>query len=407
MTHIVIIGGGLAAGTAAKTLRKEGFDGDVTIVTEEKHAPYQRPPLSKGYLAGKEGADAVILQPTEWYADQGIYLRTSTRATKIDPAAHEVSLDDGSVLRYDSALLATGASPRSLPLDGAELTGVRTLRRLDDADDLADQLRGGGKRLVIIGSGWIGMEVGATARVLGNEVTVLERDPVPLALALGAEMGEVFRALHLEHGVDLRTSANVERIAGAKRAEAVVVDGETLPADIVLIGVGAAPNTTLAEDAGLRILNGVLTDSSLRTSAPDVYAAGDVANAYHPVIQRHLRSEHWANALHAGPVAARAMLGKTASFVEIPYFYSDQFELSMGSGLRATHDRGAAGRSRGPRGARVRRILGRRRRIIAGMNVNVPKVNKAVQALIRSGGMMNVQSLRDPSIPLESLVEEH
>ena len=197
---------------------------------------------------------------------------------------------------------------------------------------------------------------------LGNEVTVLERDPVPLALALGDEMGEVFRALHLEHGVDLRTSVDVERITGDGSAEGVVVDGEAVPADIVLIGVGAAPNTALAEDAGLRIHNGILTDSALRTSAPDVYAAGDVANAYHPVIQRHLRSEHWANALHAGPVAARAMLGMPASFVDIPYFYTDQFDLSMElSGYAPLMADAQLVVPRRPRGARVHRLLGGRR----------------------------------------------
>jgi len=406
MTHIVIIGGGVAAGTAAKTLRKEGFDGDVTIVSEEAHPPYQRPPLSKGYLAGKEGMDAVILQPTEWYAEQGMDLRTSTRAVSLDPTAHEVVLDDDSILGYDSVLLATGASPRSLPLEGAELPGVRTLRRLDDSDDLAAQLRAGGRRLVIIGSGWIGMEVGATARDLGNEVTVLERDPVPLALALGDEMGEVFRALHLEHGVDLRTSVNVERITGSESAEGVVVDGEVVPADIVLIGVGAAPNTTLAENAGLRIHNGILTDSSLRTSAPDVYAAGDVANAYHPVIQRHLRGEHWANALHAGPVAARAMLGMPASFVDIPYFYTDQFDLSMELSGYAPLMADARLVVRGDReGREFIAFWVDRGRIVSGMNVNVWKVNKTVQALIRSGSIVDVDRLRDPSTPLESLLE--
>jgi 3-phenylpropionate/trans-cinnamate dioxygenase ferredoxin reductase subunit len=407
MAHIVIIGGGVAAGTAAKTLRKEQFDGDITVITEEPHPPYQRPPLSKGYLAGDEGVDAVILQPEEWYADQGIDLRTSTRAVGLDPATHEIELGDGSLLRYDSVLLATGASARGLPLDGVDLPGVHTLRRLDDADDLAAELRGGGKRLVVIGSGWIGMEVGATARTLGNEVTILGRDPVPLEAAIGAEMGEVFGALHCRHGVDLRTSVNVERITGGGRAEAVVVDGESLPADLVLIGVGATPNTELAEAAGLRILNGVLTDSALRTGAPDVYAAGDVANPYHPVLQRHLRSEHWANAQHAGPVAARGMLGRPATFADIPYFYTDQFDVSMELSGYAPLMADAEVVVRGDVGAReFVAFWVDAERVVAGMNVNVPKVNKPVQALIRSGGIIDVESLRDPSIPLESLLEE-
>ena len=302
-------------------------------------------------------------------------------------------------------LLATGASPRSLPLEGADLPGVRTLRRLDDSDDLAAQLQGGGKRLVVIGSGWIGMEVGATARGLGNEVTVLERDPVPLGIALGAEMGEVFRALHEENGVDLRTSVNVERITGTGRVEAVVVDGESVPADLVLIGVGAAPNTQLAEKAGLRINNGVLTDSALRTGAPDVYAAGDVANAYHPVIQRHLRSEHWANALHAGPVAARSMLGQRVSFSEVPYFYTDQFDLGMELSGYAPLMADAQLIVRGDLEAReFIAFWVDSGRVVGGMNVNVWDVNEAVQALIRSGQSVAADDLRDPSVPLESLL---
>ena len=406
MSHMVIVGGGLAAGTAAKTLVDEGFDGEVTIVTEEAHPPYQRPPLSKGYLAGKESLDAVILRPREWYAEHGIDLRTSTRAVSLDPAAHEVGLADGTILGYDSALLATGSSPRTLPLEGADLPGVATLRRLEDSDTLASQLRDGGRRLVLIGSGWIGMEVAATARELGNHVTILERDPVPLAAALGTEMGEVFRGLHEEHGVDLRTSVDVQKISGADRADGVVVDGETVPADIVLIGVGAVPNTGLAERAGLRLGNGILTDSALRTSAPDVFAAGDVASAYHPVIQRHLRSEHWANALHAGPVAARSMLGQPASFADIPYFYTDQFDLGMELSGYAPLMASAELIVRGDVDAREFIALWMDDgRVVGGMNVNVWKVNKAVQALIRSGDRVDPDRLADPAIPLQSLLE--
>lgn len=406
MAHIIIVGGGVAAGEAAKTLRNEGYEGDVTVLAEEAHPPYQRPPLSKGYLAGSEGADAVILRPRDWYAEQHIDLRTSTAVVGLDPAVHEVTLADGSRLGYDAVLLATGAAPRSLPLPGADLPGVRMLRRLDDSDELATELRAGGRRLVIIGSGWIGMEVGATARGLGNEVTVLERDPVPLAAALGAEMGEVFRTLHLDNGVDLRTSVNVERIAGTDRADGVVVDGKTVPADVVLIGVGAVPNTGLGETAGLEIANGILTDSALRTSAPDVFAAGDVANAYHPVIQRHLRSEHWANARHAGPVAARAMLGMPASFSEIPYFYTDQFDLSMELSGYAPLMTDADIVVRGDREARefIAFWLDHGR-VVAGMNVNVPKVNKTVKALIGSGGMIDADALQDPAVPLETLLD--
>lgn len=405
MAHMLIIGGGMAGGTAAEALRDEGFDGDITVVAAEPYPPYQRPPLSKGYLAGKEGRDAAILHPAEWYAEHDITLRTGISATGIDVAAHRATLSDGTALAYDSVLLATGAQPRSLLLPGAELEGVRMLRRIDQSDDLAAALRDGGRRMVVIGAGWIGMEVAATARGYGNEVVIVERDAVPLAAALGAQMGEVFRDLHLDHGVDLRTAVDVSAIVGTTQAEGVVVDGETVAADLVLIGVGVAPDTALAESAGLRTLNGVLTDSALRTSAPDVYAAGDVANAFHPVVQRHLRSEHWANALGAGKVAARSMMGLAAPFDEIPYFYTDQYDLTMElSGyapLMADAD------------LVVRGDLESREfiafwvdddRVVGGMNVNVRKVNKKVQALIRSGERVGAERLRDADVPLESLL---
>jgi 3-phenylpropionate/trans-cinnamate dioxygenase ferredoxin reductase subunit len=404
MAHIVIIGGGVAAGSAAETLRDEGFDGDVTIVTAEPHPPYQRPPLSKGYLVGEEGRDAAILHPSEWYAEHEIDLKTSTPARAIDPSAHRVETSAGD-LAYDALLLATGASPRSLPIDGHDLEGVHSLRTIDDSDTLADQLRGGGKRLVLIGSGWIGMEVAASARTLGNDVTILERDPVPLAAAVGPRMGEVFRRLHQEHGVDLRTGVQVERIVGGDRAEGVVVDGETVPADLVLIGVGAVPNTQLASAAGLTVDNGILTDASLRTSAPDVYAAGDVANAYHPVIQRHLRSEHWANALGAGPVAARVMMGGSAVHDGIPYFYTDQYDLGMELSGYPPLMAGADLVIRGDVASReFVAFWVDDGRVVGGMNVNVWDVQDAIQDLIRSGERVPASALSDAETPLARLL---
>jgi len=405
MSHMLIIGGGLAGGTAAEALRDEGFDGDITLVAGEAHPPYQRPPLSKGYLGGTEGTDAVILHPADWYAAHGIRLITGTAVTVLDPSGHAVALADGTPIGYDAVLLATGATPRMLPLPGHELPGVMTLRRLDDSDALAEQIRGGGRRLAVIGAGWIGMEAAATARTLGNEATILERDAVPLGAALGREMGEVFRALHLEHGVDVRTSVGVERITGGDRADGVVVDGGTIAADIVLVGVGASPNTALAEQAGLEIRNGIVTDAALRTGAPDVFAAGDVANAFHPVLRQHLRSEHWANALNAGKVAARSMLGMPASFDDIPYFYTDQYDLGMELSGYAPLMADADLVVRGDLDARefiAFWIAGGR--VVAGMNVNVWDVNETVQALIRSDERIDPDRLGDPGVPLESLV---
>ncbi|HOA87686.1 MAG: FAD-dependent oxidoreductase [Microbacteriaceae bacterium] len=420
MSHFVIVGGGLAAASAAETLRTEGFEGEMTVVTRERHAPYQRPPLSKGYLAGKEGLDEVIVHPAQWYAEQGIDLRTATTAARLDPAAHTVTLggagSDGGdggggggapeTLRYDKLLLATGAVSRTLPIEGAELDGVYTLRTLDEADALRRELGGGGRSLVLIGSGWIGMEVGATARGLGNSVTILEREAVPLAVAVGPEMGTMFRRLHEANGVDLRTQVNVERIVGRDgHVTGVVVDGETVPADVVLIGVGAVPAMELARDAQLAEGNGILVDAALRTSAPDVFAAGDVASAFHPVVGRHQRSEHWANALNAGPVAARSMLGLPARFAQIPYFYTDQFDLGMElSGYPSLMAEAKLV---------IRGDIDRREfiafwvdhgRVVGGMNVNVWDVNEQVQELISSGETVDLAALRDPSTPLERLL---
>ncbi|WP_243073858.1 NAD(P)/FAD-dependent oxidoreductase [Microbacterium sp. SS28] len=404
MAHFVIVGGGLAAGKAVERLRKEGFAGEVTVLAAEPHPPYQRPPLSKGYLEGKEGTDAVILHPSEWYEEGGVDLRTGVSAAALDPADHRVSLDDGTTLSYDALLLATGSSPRRLPLEGADLEGVRTLRTLDDSNALAEQLRGGGKRLVLIGSGWIGMEVAATARTLGNEVTVLERDPVPLAAAIGAEMGAVFRDLHLENGVDLRASVDVEGITGSGHVDGVRVGGEVVPADLVVIGVGAVPNTSLAEEAGIRVEGGILADAALRTDAPDVFAAGDVANAFHPVVQRHLRSEHWDNALKAGSVAARSMLGIAASHNSIPYFYTDQFDLGMELSGYAPLMRDAQLVTRGD-------VAGREFiafwfdgvRVVGAMNVNVWDVQDQLKKLIRDATPVTAAALRDESVSLEHL----
>ncbi|QIG40019.1 FAD-dependent oxidoreductase [Microbacterium sp. 4R-513] len=404
MTHFVIVGGGLAAGKAVERLRKEGFDGDITVLAAEQHPPYQRPPLSKGYLEGKEGTDAVILHPADWYGEQGVELRTGVAATEIDPADHRVALADGSTLRYDKLLIATGSSPRRLPLDGAELSGVRMLRTLDDSDALAAELRGGGRRLVLIGSGWIGMEVAATAKTLGNDVTVLERGAVPLAAAVGAEMGAVFRDLHLAHGVDLRASVEVEGIMGGQRAEGVRVDGDVVPADLVVIGVGAVPNTALAEEAGIAVQNGIVTDASLLADAPDVYAAGDVASAYHPVIEQHLRSEHWDNALKSGAVAAKSMLGIPATHSTIPYFYTDQFDLGMELSGYAPLMKDAQVVTRGDVAAREFIAFWHDgERVVGAMNVNVWDVQDQLKKLIRDAAPFTADALRDESIDLEQL----
>ncbi len=403
MDTFVLIGGGLAGAKAAETLRAEGFDGRVVLIGEESEAPYERPPLSKGYLLGSDEREKARVHEPGWYEEHDVDLRTGTRAVGLDPAARRVELDTGESLSYDRLLLATGSSARRLPVPGADLDGVRYLRALPDADGLLAEFRKGGRRVVVVGGGWIGLEASAAARTHGNDVTVVEPQPTPLYGVLGQAMGEVFGRLHREHGVDLRTGTGVEAFVGSGTVTGVRTDtGEEIPADIVLVGVGAVPNTGLAEDAGLRVDRGVVTDAALRTSAPDVFAAGDVASAFHPLYARHVRVEHWANALNQGPAAARSMLGQDVSYDRVPYFFTDQYDLGMEySGLGGPGD-SVVCRGNPDDGEFIAFWLDGGR-VTAGMNVNVWDVTDPIQALVRSNRPVDAVRLADPDVPLESL----
>ena len=380
-----IVGAGLAGARAAETLRAEGFDGRVVLFGAEAHLPYERPALSKGYLQGT--ADAPFVHPAEWYAEQDVDLRLGTRVTALDAAAHEVETADGDRLRYTKLLLTTGSSVR-------RLADAVTLRTLDDSDRLRAALRPGA-RVVIVGAGWIGLEVAAAARVAGAEVTVLEQAPAPLLAALGPEMAAVFARLHVEHGVDLRCGVTVRAV----KSDAVLLDDETLPADLVVAGIGVTPDVDLARAAGLAVDNGVVVDEHLRSSAPDVWAAGDVANAYHPFAGRHVRVEHWANALHQPVVAAQAMLGKDAVYDRLPYFFTDQYDL----GMEYTGFGGGEVVVRGDEREFVAFWL-RDGRLTAAMNVNVwTGVPEIARRLIRAGTRLDPAALADPAVPLEDM----
>ncbi len=407
--NIVIAGGGLAGATAAKTLRAEGFQGPVTVLAGEHHIPYLRPPLSKEYLLGKEGEEALPVVPAGWYAEHDVDLRLGVPATGLDTAARTVALGNGHPLRYSALLLATGARPRSIPLPGSDLHGVVTFRTLEDSRRLRTELEGGGRNVVMIGSGWIGMELAAAASTYGNSVTLLGLERVPLAAAIGPELGGFFRSQHESRGVRFRLPASAAAVTGkAGRVTAVRTDtGEVLPADLVVIAVGVVPDTALAAAAGIELKNGILTDSSLRTSAPQVFAAGDVANALHPFTGRHQRSEHWSNALNGGKIAAQSMLGKDAALDTIPYFYTDQYDISMEySGFPGLVD--------GPpvlRGSLEQReflaFWQREGCVVAGMNVNWPrsdKPQKAIKALITARTAVSPESLADPDVPLDELL---
>ena len=402
MSTFVIVGAGMAGGKAAETLREEGFDGRVVLVGTEPERPYERPPLSKDYLRGETERNGVYLQDDQgWYDEHRVELWVSTTVESIDVGERSLLLSGGERMRYDALLLATGAEPKRLPVPGSELQGVHVLRTFEDSDALRGVLDGGG-RLVVIGAGWIGCEVAASARQRGMEVALIEPQSVPLEGVLGPELGAFYRDVHAEHGVDLHLGTGVEAIEGAGRAERVrTSDGTTLEADAVLVGVGVAPRTALAEGV-LDVDNGILVDAGLRTSAEGVFAAGDVANHHHPLFGR-LRVEHWANALEQGPAAARAMLGQGVAYDRVPYFFSDQYDVGMEyAGLNRPGDEVVF---RGdPATREFIAFWLRDSRVAAGMNVNVWDVNEHIQELVRSGASVDRARLTDPDVALDAVV---
>jgi len=407
MTTFVIAGGGLAGAKAAETLRTEGFDGELVLIGSEPDYPYERPPLSKGYLLGKDPRDSAFVHPAGWYAEHDVDLRTGLPVAMIDPAEHLVTFDGGTVA-YDKLLLATGASARRIDIPGAGLGNVLYLRTLPESDALRSAFTLDA-RVVIVGAGWIGLEAAAAARNAGASVTVVEPQPGALHEVIGPEVGGKFADLHRAHGVQFRfgESAAEFRAAGpgANRVGSVVTtSGAELPADVVVIGIGAVPNDQLARSAGLEVINGVLTNSALRTSDPDIFAAGDVANSYLPLLGRNVRVEHWSNALHGGKAAAKSMLGQPVEYNRVPYFYSDQYDLGMEcAGLPApgTYDEIVY---RGDRDSlEFIAFWLKKNHLVAGMNVNVWEVSEDIQSLIRSNRPLNPAHLANPAIPLTDL----
>ena len=327
-THI-IVGASLAGAKAAETLREEGFDGRVVLVGSERERPYERPPLSKDYLRGEVSRETVYVHDEGFYAEHDIELRLGRTAVSLNTSTSEVALDDGERLRYDRLLLTLGAEPRRLSVPGADLDGVLYLRSVQDSDDLRARLDHGGA-VVVIGAGWIGAEVAASARQRGLDVTVIEPGSLPLERVLGAELGAIYRDIHTDHGVQMLTGTGVEAIEGDRAVERVrTSDGRELECDFVVVGVGVQPRAALAAQAGIAVDNGILVDERFHTSVPGVFAAGDVANAHHPFYGARIRVEHWANALNQGPAAARSMLGHGGAYERLPYFFSDQYEVGM------------------------------------------------------------------------------
>jgi 3-phenylpropionate/trans-cinnamate dioxygenase ferredoxin reductase component len=398
----VIVGASLAGAKAAETLRAEGFGGRVVLIGEEPVRPYERPPLSKEYLRGEATADKAFVHDESFYDEQDIELRLTTTVRALDPAANEVLLDPAEHLRYDALLLATGAAPRGFTAPGADLDGVRYLRTMAESDRLRTAITAA-SRVVVIGAGWIGCEVAASARQMGADVAMVEVADLPLKRVLGPELGRFYRDVHASHGVELHLGVGVSELRGKDQVEAVVLaDGTTVPADLVVVGVGALPRTELAEAAGLTIDNGVVSDEWLATSAANVFAAGDVANAWHPILERRIRLEHWSSALHQGPAAAQNMLSIKTPYDRIPYFYSDQYDIGMEySGLATEWDQVIF---RGdPATREFIAFWLKDGRVAAGMNVNVWDVNDQIADLVASKRTVDPKALADPAVELASL----
>jgi len=398
-----IVGGGLAGAKAAEALRDKDFDGHVVLFAAEEHLPYERPPLSKEYLAGKKSLDDFTTASAAWYRDHHVELQLGTEVAAVDPKAHTVELPDGSTVRYDKLLLATGSRPRRPPIPGADAPNVHYLRTIDDAATLNSSLVEGSS-LAVVGAGWIGLEVAAGARERGVNVTVVEATDVPLQTSLGRELGEVFAKLHRDHGVDLRLGATVDEIttSDGNATGLKLGDGSTVAADHVLVAVGAAPNTALAEQAGLATGDGgVLVDASLRTSDPDIFAVGDIAAAEHPLFGVRVRTEHWANALKQPAVAAAGMLGRPTEYTELPYFFTDQYDLGMEYVGHAPHYDRVVFRGDVDGREFVAFWLDRDDRVLAGMNVNIWEGLDDIKALIRSQQPVDPDRLADPAAPLK------
>lgn len=401
----VIVGASLAGAKAAEALRTGGFVGRVVLLGEEVERPYERPPLSKDYLQGKSEKEDIYVHPDGWYAAHDIELRLNDRVAAIDRVAHQVIAQDGEPVGYDKLLMATGSSPRRLRVPGSELNGVLYLRDLQDCKTIKAAFSTA-KRVAIIGAGWIGLETAAAARAADVDVTMLEMGKLPLLGVLGPEMAGIYAALHAEHGVELRTGVEVAEIIGVDgRATGVrLADGSLIDADVVVVGIGILPNTELAEMADLKIDDGICVDEYLCSSDPDVFAAGDVANAYYPSLGRHLRLEHWSAALNQGPVAAANMMGGATAYDHVPYFFSDQYDMGMEyrGYVEAGHYDQVVFRGDVSKGEYIAFWL-RQDRALAGMNVNIWDQGDAITALVRSGRRVDAALLADPLVSLEDL----
>ena len=401
----LIIGAGQAGAKAAEALRSTGFPGAICMIGDEPHIPYLRPPLSKDFLQGKADRESLFLHPSDWYGDNDVELVLGIAATSLERTHHTVRLADGSARHYDKLLLCTGSRPLPLDIPGSHLAGIHYLRRIEDSE-LIKAAFFDAPRVVIVGGGWIGLETAAAARAAGLQVTILEAAPLPLFGVLGELAAQIITDIHRDNGVDVRGGVEVERFEGDghKVVSVTLRDGSVIPADMIIVGVGITPNIALAEDSGIEVDNGIVVDEHLQTSDPDVFAAGDVANAFNRRLNRHVRVEHWANAEYQPAIAAMSMLGRTAIYDRLPFFFSDQYDLALeytGYVAPDDYDRVVVRGDTASRKFIAFWLAGNR--VLAGMNVNTSDVSDQIEAMITSLRSVDVQRLSDVSIPLEDV----
>ena len=400
---VALIGGGLGAARAATTLRKDGFDGRIVLLTEEPEVPYERPPLSKDYLRGTKDRAAIRVKESDAWAADDIEVRTGARVTELNLRAREVVVEGGSRIPFWRAVLATGSVAKPLPVPGGNLPGVFTLRTVDEADALRSAALGAG-HVAVVGGGWIGAEVSASLRQLGVDVTMVMSGALPLERVLGPQIGVVYRDLHLGHGVQLLPNARVEGVLGKARAEGLrLADGRTVEASVIVAGVGATPRDELARAAGLTVGDGVEVDEFLRSSDADVFAVGDIAAAWNPLLGERIRVEHWDTARRQGIAVARSLLERGVPYARAPYFYSDQFDLSIEYvGHPSRWDRlvfrGA------PESGSFCAFWLDAGRVVAGLNARVADVSPTIAKLVEGRATPDLARLADPAVPLGDLL---
>jgi 3-phenylpropionate/trans-cinnamate dioxygenase ferredoxin reductase subunit len=393
--HLVVIGAGQAATQAAQTLRQQNYTGAITLLGEEPYAPYQRPPLSKKYFSGETPRERLLLRPQAFYAEKGIALELSARVEEIDAAAHALRLQDGRALRYDKLLIATGSRPRTLAVPGADLPGVHHVRTIADIDALNESLSAGA-RVVVIGGGYIGLEMASVARQRGFAVTVLEAADRVLGRVVCEAVSAFYTDLHRAAGVEIHVDATVRALHGRARVEAVeTADGRRFACDAVIVGIGVVPNVELAAAAGLECVNGIRVDEHARTANPDVLACGDCTSHPLPLYARSVRLESVPNAVHQAKVAAATLLGHPSAYSEIPWFWSDQYDVKMQIvGLSHGHDAAVLRGDPAQKSFAVYYLADRR--LIAVDAVNSPREFAHAKKLIGAAFTIDADALRDP-----------